>query len=288
MEKNYTKKGLITKIREHAFNTFTNGKYAKGLTKKNKRDLYNTLKELDEMHSQFQNNNDFQDVTNVEDTLNYDPNVYDASAEEESVEESDEEPVEESEEEPVEESAEDSEDFDTSIQHIEPATIVKKPSEFLKQRKQKIYQMKKKEKDLKIHQAELKEDNEYKILEDHDIPEVTQIKKQKMYSKKEASSEISFLKDQMREVISSELKPINKDIRKFNKSGFVYPFEDKKYEVIQIFEDLIKQLNDAINGILDMTDFKNEKDVIKYEEYIFSNVEKYILSIENKINKTFE
>lgn len=295
MEKNYTKSGLLAQIKDHEYNNMTNGHFSKRLSKKTKKQLLERLNEMNDLLKKAQNG-DKSPVKSSEQE-----SKLELKPEETQSPTTDEEPEQEEQQLPIINEKEEvkqvkfqkepeleelllaeSEPDEEFHEEIKPVKPVKKNRNYLKERKKKK-ENKKKLVD-KIKQMEL--DKEYKILDEFEISKSIPENPSK-FTKKKASLEIKFLKEQIKKLINDELSFVNKEIKRYNKSGIVYPFCDKRDGLLNVLEDLVEQLNLEINDLLNKTKFKDYEDQTRYEEYIFDNVRKYILSIENKIDNLF-
>ena len=264
MELNYSKAELTNKILDHPFNSMTNGEHTKGIRSMNKKQLYLVLKELDTLSDKFASSTKFNKIDNKE------PNDNEQSNDEPEDEESD-----------IVEQDEQGEESEQEGDNEEPP--VANATDYLRKRKEKLY--KDKQKNVEIEKEKLKkmEQKEWQILEDVEEPK----EEEKKYTKRQATEEVQHLKKQIKKLVDDELKPINLDIKKYNRNGLIYPFEEKKYGVIEIFENAITEFNEELNAIMDDTKFKSDEDETEYFDYVQTHMGVFIDTIEKKINRTF-
>lgn len=269
MEKNYTVKGLKSKIKYHPYNSFNNGEFSKRLSTKNKTQLYAILKQLDELSQEFINKSKFAKV-GFADTPKEEPQTPQTPQEPETPSPTPmQSPKRTKPQEMIDEFFEEDSDDDDPIDVR---------AEYLKKRKEKIQKNKEERKKQDLMQ---KAKGSLDKVEDFRILDQTQTKKQ-------SSKEIKHLINTIKRGLNRELKGIPAEIRYYNNNDEVYPFKVKQEEIVNMYCMSVDLLIENIKDIIECTEFSGEEDQKKYKDYINGYIKKFIDSGEESIAKAFK
>jgi hypothetical protein len=105
-------------------------------------------------------------------------------------------------------------------------------------------------------------------------------------TKGEASKKIRELKRNCQNVLSNSLRDVHFEIKRFNKSGKVYPFDKVKFEIESALLEMICHLNDEVNHMLDYVKHPTAGAKRKFEKLVYDNLGSFAEDLESKLNRS--